>query len=91
MRFYTETHHHYCGIDLHARNMYVCILDREGLVVLGPRSYALPPICAALRHAHHRPSYKPSGRTGSTRPWQPAPQTSPRHGCASEISLEPIS
>ncbi len=29
MRFYTETHQHYCGIDLHARTMYVCILDRE--------------------------------------------------------------
>ncbi len=27
MRFYTELHQYYCGIDLHARNMYVCILD----------------------------------------------------------------
>ena len=34
MRFYTETHKHYCGIDLHARTMYVCILDREGQVLL---------------------------------------------------------
>ena len=34
MRFYTETHKHYCGIDLHARTMYVCILDREGKVLL---------------------------------------------------------
>ncbi|MGB6849342.1 MAG: IS110 family transposase, partial [Thermoanaerobaculia bacterium] len=34
MRFYTETHQHYCGIDLHARTMYVCILDREGQVLL---------------------------------------------------------
>ena len=24
MRFYTKTHKHYCGIDLHARTMYVC-------------------------------------------------------------------
>jgi hypothetical protein len=23
MRFYTRTHKHYCGIDLHARSMYV--------------------------------------------------------------------
>jgi hypothetical protein len=29
MRFYTETHQHYCGIDLHAKTMYLCILDRE--------------------------------------------------------------
>jgi len=34
MRFYTKTHPHYCGIDLHARTMYVCILDREGQVLL---------------------------------------------------------
>ncbi len=34
MRFYTETHKHYCGIDLHARTMYVCILDSEGTVLL---------------------------------------------------------
>ncbi len=30
MRFYTEQHRHYCGIDLHARSMYVCILDEKG-------------------------------------------------------------
>lgn len=30
MRFYTQQHTHYCGIDLHARSMYVCILDKNG-------------------------------------------------------------
>ncbi len=30
MRFYTQQHRHYCGIDLHARSMFVCILDRSG-------------------------------------------------------------
>jgi transposase len=34
MRFYGKTHKHYCGIDLHARTMYVCVLDREGVVLL---------------------------------------------------------
>jgi hypothetical protein len=34
MRFYTNTHKHYCGIDLHARTMYVCILDSEGTILL---------------------------------------------------------
>lgn len=34
MRFYNRTHKHYCGIDLHAKTMYVCILDQEGTVVL---------------------------------------------------------
>src|SRR3990170_8488780 len=34
MRFYTKQHAYYCGIDLHARTMYVCILDGEGEVVV---------------------------------------------------------
>jgi hypothetical protein len=34
MRFYNVTHKHYCGIDLHARNMYTCVLDQEGKTLL---------------------------------------------------------
>jgi hypothetical protein len=34
MRFYNVTHEHHCGIDLHARNMYICVLDREGKVLV---------------------------------------------------------
>jgi transposase len=34
MRFYNQTHRFYCGIDLHARSMYLCILDQAGAVVL---------------------------------------------------------
>jgi len=30
MRFYNGQHPHGCGIDLHARTMYVCILDAQG-------------------------------------------------------------
>ena len=30
MRFYTTPHPFYCGIDLHARTMDVCILDQTG-------------------------------------------------------------
>jgi len=30
MRFYTGQHRFYCGIDLHARTMYVCIVDQAG-------------------------------------------------------------
>src|SRR5215475_11414673 len=33
MRFYTEQHRFYCGVDLHARTMYLCILDDQGQVV----------------------------------------------------------
>ena len=34
MRFYTQPHRHYCGIDLHARSMYVCVLDAEGQILV---------------------------------------------------------
>ena len=30
MNVYTGVHTYYCGIDLHARTMYVCILDKDG-------------------------------------------------------------
>ena len=34
MRFYNQPHRFYCGIDLHARSMYLCILDEAGAIVL---------------------------------------------------------
>jgi len=34
MRFYTKTHAPYCEIDLRVKTMYLCILDREGDVLL---------------------------------------------------------
>jgi len=33
MRFYTRQRQYYCGIDLHTRWMYVCILSRDGEIV----------------------------------------------------------
>jgi transposase len=34
MRFYTQTHKYYCGIDLHARTMYVCVVDQNGTLLV---------------------------------------------------------
>lgn len=34
MRFYTKEHEYDCGIDLHTRTMYVCIIDRQGKVLV---------------------------------------------------------
>jgi hypothetical protein len=34
MRFYSKQHRYYCSIDLHARTMYVCILDQGGEMLL---------------------------------------------------------
>src|SRR5512135_16143 len=30
MKYYTTTTEYNCGIDLHARQMYVCVMDRQG-------------------------------------------------------------
>jgi transposase len=32
MKFYAKQHKYYCGIDLHARKMYVCVLSDKGEV-----------------------------------------------------------
>jgi transposase len=42
MRFYTKQHPFYCGIDLHARTMYVCILDQAGETLLHRNMQATP-------------------------------------------------
>ena len=34
MRFYTKQHQFYCGVDLHADAMYVCILNAVGEIVV---------------------------------------------------------
>jgi hypothetical protein len=34
MRLYQAQHRFYCGIDLHARTMSLCVLDQAGLVLL---------------------------------------------------------
>ena len=42
MRFYTHQHKHHCGIDLHARTMYVCILDQTGTILVHKNVTAPP-------------------------------------------------
>jgi transposase len=42
MRFYTTQHPFYCGLDLHARTMYVCSLSQDGEVVLHRTMQAAP-------------------------------------------------
>jgi transposase len=34
MRFYTKQHQYYCGIDLHARTMYLCVLNQAGEILV---------------------------------------------------------
>ncbi len=42
MRFYTTPHRYYCGIDLHARRMYICVLDAEGQIRVHRNGPATP-------------------------------------------------
>lgn len=48
MKFYTKTHAYYCGIDLHAKNLYVCILDSEGTICIHKNINANPDALAKL-------------------------------------------
>ena len=34
MKFYTKQHKYYCGIDLHTKKMYVCIINNAGEILL---------------------------------------------------------
>jgi transposase len=42
MRFYTKQHPFSCGIDLHARRMYVCIVSHDGEILLHRHMQAAP-------------------------------------------------
>ena len=33
MRFYTKPHKFDCGLDLHARTMYLCVLNQDGAIL----------------------------------------------------------
>ena len=48
MRFYTNSHRYYCGIDLHARMLYVCILDDQGENVAHKKIKAEPEALLSL-------------------------------------------
>jgi transposase len=34
MRFYTQAHRFYCGVDLHTRTLSLCVLDQAGAIVV---------------------------------------------------------
>jgi transposase len=49
MRFYNTQHQFYCGIDLHARSMYVCIVSHDGELLVHRNMQAAPePFLKAL-------------------------------------------
>ena len=42
MNFYNNIHPYYCGIDLHAKSLYVCIIDQAGETCLHKEISASP-------------------------------------------------
>lgn len=42
MRFYKGQHTHYCGVDLHTKTMYLCVLGTQGQVLLQRNMLANP-------------------------------------------------
>src|SRR5690554_3690322 len=68
MNFYKSTHQHYCGIDLHARSLYVCIINQQGETLLHKEIPAKPDALikfasyAGLSNAKPNPPAKPMAR-----------------------------
>jgi transposase len=49
MRFYSNQHPFYCGIDLHARTRYVCLMPHDGEILLHRHMKAAPaPVLKAV-------------------------------------------
>ena len=48
MNFYNLQHKHYCGIDLHAKSLYVCILNQHSNILLHKECSANPDGLSAL-------------------------------------------
>lgn len=42
MRFYTNSHTHYCGVDLHTKTLFICILDNDGNILMHKNIAAKP-------------------------------------------------
>lgn len=42
MRFYTKQHKYYCGIDLHTKTMYACIVDNKNNIIAGKNMRCSP-------------------------------------------------
>src|SRR5512137_2478764 len=53
MNFYKGPHKYYCGVDLHSRTMYICVVGQDGAVLLH-RSLPCDPVRFLLAIAPFR-------------------------------------
>jgi predicted NBD/HSP70 family sugar kinase len=42
MRFYTNQRQYYCGVDLHARSLYICLANHAGEILVHRTMKAAP-------------------------------------------------
>ena len=61
MSFYNIQHELYCGIDLHAKRMYTCIVDGEGKTVFHKNLHSL------RRFGSYRTFTCPKAKSGRNR------------------------
>ena len=89
MKYHNSTTEYNCGIDLHARQMYVCVMDRQGkklvhtnvkdndfkffLKLVADQKSRLPRVCAAADGARYRPDLGPD-HSPRNRRHSPLPQ-----------------
>jgi hypothetical protein len=52
MRFYTKQHRYYCGIDLHAKNPPVCIIDQSEQIHIYKDIAASPEVLHRFIHPY---------------------------------------
>ena len=60
MRFYKQQHQFYCGIDLHAKTMHVCLVDQAGEILVHQNLKTQPDRFFGAISPYQRT--KPSGR-----------------------------
>ncbi len=57
MTFYTKQHKYYCGIDLHTKVMYLCIMDQTGEILGIPKDFAIITGASCKSYWHLSKSY----------------------------------
>ena len=70
MRFYNGKHRFWCGVDLHARTMYICILSNSGEALLHKNVKANPQVfLRAVKSV--LPNASQSAAAGNAKHWTP--------------------
>jgi hypothetical protein len=79
MRFATPTAAYYCGVDLHARTLYLVVLDQAGAVRLD-RNYPAQPDAFLAAVAPSEPTSAERGTSPSSSATAGRPTTKPPAG-----------